>query len=553
MRPAWLLAAVLAIPGIAAGQATATLHVVVTLRDASKATVPVARHALLVSDNPSTREPRRVLTGTDGTVTLTLRPGSYTIESDRPVAFAGAAYQWTQMVDVVAGRTTPLTLTADNADLVPLAGAADTTAAATPASDPVLVAAKWQDSVVTIWSPTARASGVLVDARGLIATHGAVARGASTVEVQLSPTAKVPARVIESDATRNVTILWIDPGAVAGREPLALPCPPAVPPSLEEGQELVALVASPTGPGEPIDGEVTTLAGRTVDADLRLGFGGTGGPAFDESGAVVGLTALPPRDPGGRAREARIVRIGPVCDALAAAQAKLAGARPPDATALPTEAIIATTSGEAGAGATGLQSRRPDRSPIDPPIVSSDDFDLAFITPSMVTGAGQKADWSGGRSGRSPEAEARIGRVTEFGAWAEYFADRPPVLAVRVTPQLVEGFWKRLAREAARTQGAELPAFKDFTSSFVRLRALCGTTEVTPIHPFVLEHAVSEKTIVREGLYVFDPGAFGPHCQSVSFAIYAEKHREQADTVSVPAAVVERIWSELAPYRTPAR
>ncbi len=539
MRPAWLLAAVLALPGIAAGQATGTLQIVVTLRDAARATVPVSRHALLVSDNPSTREPRRVLTGTDGTVTLTLRPGSYTIESDRPVAFGGAAYQWTQMVDVAAGRTTPLTLTADNADLVPLAGAADTTSTATPASDPVLVAAKWQGSVVTIWSPTARSSGTLVDARGLIASHGAAAGRAATVEVQLSPTRKVPGRVIESDATRNVTILSIDPGAVAGREPLPLPCPPAVPPSLDEGQELVALVASPTGPGEPIDGEVTTLAGRTVDADLRLGFGGTGGPAFNESGVVVGLTAWPPTDPDRRARDARIVRVGPVCDALAAAQAKLAGARPPDATALPTEPIIATL-GAAGPGATA------------PPIVSSNDFDVAFITPSMVARAGQKAEWTGGRGGRSPEAEARIGRVTEFGAWSEYFADRPPVLTVRVTPQLVEGFWKRLAREAARTQGAELPAFKDFTSSFVRLRAMCGAAEVTPIHPFVLEHAVSEKTIVREGLYVFDPGAFGPHCQSVTFALFAEKSREQADTVSVPAAVVERLWSELAPYRTPA-
>lgn len=546
MRLAWLLATLLLVPGTSAGQATGTLRIAVTLRDSAKAAVPVVRHALLVSDNPSTREPRRVVTGADGTVTLTLRPGSYTVESDRPVAFSGAAYQWTQMVDVAAGRTTPLTLTADNADLVPLAGAAelgpgsggaDGTAAATPATDPILVAAKWQGSLVTIWSPTTRATGVLVDARGLVATHAAAVGRAATVEVQLSPTMKVPGRAIDADPTRNVAILWIDPSAIEGRTPLPLPCPPAAPPSLEDGQELVALVASPTGPGEPIDGEVTTLAGRTVDADLRLGFGGAGGPAFNQSGFVVGITALAPVEPGQRPRDARIVRVGPVCDAVSAAQAKLAGARPPDAAALPTEPP--RPAAEAAAIATGG----------DPPLVSSDDFDVAFITPGMVARAQQKADWSGGRSGRAPEAEARIGRLTDFGAWSDYFADRPAVLVVRVTPQLVEGFWKRLAREAARTQGADLPAFKDFTSSFVRMRALCGTDEVVPIHPFVLEHAVSEKTIVREGLYVFDPGAFGPHCPSVTLSLFAEKAPDKADTVTVPPAVVERLWQELAASR----
>ena len=75
---------------------------------------------------------------------------------------------------------------------------------------------------------------------------------------------------------------------------------------------------------------------------------------------------------------------------------------------------------------------------------------------------------------------------------------------------MVEGFWKRLGREAARTQGADLPPFKDFKTSFRHMRASCGGVEVTPIHPFVLEHRVTEKNVIREGLYVFDPDAFGP-------------------------------------------
>jgi hypothetical protein len=166
-----------------------------------------------------------------------------------------------------------------------------------------------------------------------------------------------------------------------------------------------------------------------------------------------------------------------------------------------------------------------------------------------VLSARERADRTGGRSVRSPEAEARLGRLTDFGSWTEYFADLPPVLIVRVTPKLVEGFWKRLAREAARTQGAALPAFKDFKTNFLRLGASCGSAEVSPIHPLVLEHAVDEKRVVREGLYVFDPGAFGPHCGSVTLTLTSEQAPAKAETLTIDPKVIDQIWQDFAPYR----
>ena len=62
------------------------------------------RHLLLVSDNPASTVPRRVVTAADGTVTVRLPPGNYTVESDRAVAFQGRAYQWTQTLEVPAGE-----------------------------------------------------------------------------------------------------------------------------------------------------------------------------------------------------------------------------------------------------------------------------------------------------------------------------------------------------------------------------------------------------------------------------------------------------------------
>ena len=170
----------------------------------------------------------------------------------------------------------------------------------------------------------------------------------------------------------------------------------------------------------------------------------------------------------------------------------------------------------------------------------------------MVHRARQRTGWTGGVQSRSPESEARLGRLTEFGAWSDYFTDLPAVLIVRVTPKMVEGFWKRLAREAARTQGADLPPFKDFKTSFRHMRATCNGVDLTPIHPFVLEHRVDEKRVVREGLYVFDPDALGPQCGTVTLSLYSEEQPERADTLSPTRPVIDQIWKDFAPYRATA-
>src|SRR6185295_19933977 len=110
----------------ASGQELSVLHIKIVVVDAERKTTPVPRHMLLVSDNPASAPPRQIVTALDGTANVRLRPGNYTVESDRPVVFHGKAYQWTQMVDIAAGRDAVLELTADNAEVEA------TTASATP-------------------------------------------------------------------------------------------------------------------------------------------------------------------------------------------------------------------------------------------------------------------------------------------------------------------------------------------------------------------------------------------------------------------------------------
>ena len=117
--------------GAVAGQQPAILHITVTVDDAGGQPRAVPRHALLISDNPVTAAPQRVVTTIEGTADVRLQPGNYTIESDEPLILAGKSYQWAQTVDLVAGRQTRLELTAANA----MVEAAAPGAASTPSVD----------------------------------------------------------------------------------------------------------------------------------------------------------------------------------------------------------------------------------------------------------------------------------------------------------------------------------------------------------------------------------------------------------------------------------
>ena len=458
-----LIAALLlvATPGADAQQALGVLKLSVAVTGPEAQATPVPRYVLLISDNPSSAPPRRILTGTDGSVEVRLAPGNYTVESDRALAFEGQAYQWIQMVDIVAGRDTVLALTSKNAEVEALTASSD----ATPLVTVALAAAaattpRAPESTVGVWTPTTRAAGVMIHASGLVATTAKVLEGGGPIEVQLTPRDKVTGTVIVAEALRSVAVLWIDPAAAALVPPAPLGC------------------ESPLSP---------QAAAREV----------------------AGIGA----------------RLGDVCQLMATAQANMKTATPPSParlpvepeTPFPAEALNSARTGRA-VGQTAYQ-------------IAAADFDVAFITPMHIAAA------EGRRS------------VVDFKNWNDYVMEQPPVLLVRATPKLVEGFWTKVARGAASTQGMSIPAIKRPKAGFARMRAFCGDTEVTPIHPFKLEHRVSDTETMFEGLYVYDPAAFPPTCGAVKFVLYSEKEPEKADTKVLTPALVEQLWKDFAPTR----
>ena len=527
-----------------AGQPVSVLRVKIVLADTQSRPMPVSRHTLLVSENPTSAPPRVMVTGIDGTAELKLRPGNYTVESDKPVTLLGKTYQWTQIVDVVSGRDTVLELTAANAD-------SDTLAATpgAPESDPSFLLSRWQESVVALWTPTTPASGLLVGANGLIATNQRVVGTARSVEVQITDTHKAEGIVLAADAVRDVAILWVDPKAAASGRPLPLPCDKPEKTPVVDRQQLFTIGVPFRQQKRLTSGWVITLDARGLVSDLLLGRGIAGGPVFNAAGDVIGITSiLDEKDQTDRGTS-RIIRDDFVCDVLAVAEKKMKGSAPPREAPLPGEPARSIPVAALKADA----ERQPGRASAYK-VPPSSTFDIALITPVLAYSARLESEQSGNRPGytgsRLADADLlRLRTLTDFGNWSDYMADSPPVLLIRVTPRLVEGFWTTVGRFAVRTQGVSLPPIKRFKPGFAHMRVFCGEAEVVPIHPFKLEHRVSDTDAIYEGLYAFDPGALGPQCGGVKLVLFSEKEPEKGETRVVDPGVVKQVWEDFAAYR----
>ena len=539
MARATLLVLVVFCSGASAfAQPMRVVHITVVLRDADGQATPVAHHALLISDDPPAAPPRRVTTGADGTVDVTLRPGRYAVESDRPVTFHGRAYEWAKRITVTTEADSTLELNATNAE------SATSAPGSSLETDPAFLLNQWNRSVVGIWTALAHGAGFVVDSKnGLVATNARLASGASDVEAQLTPALKVRADIVVADAEKDVAILRIHPSVSELIPSLSPQCGEASSPLLTAGQELATIAAPLSGPNDFVTGTAVRVDRRGATSDLRLAISSAGGPVF-AAGRLIGLTSLAASDLDDSKRWAsRVVGVDAVCAVLSMARERVATTAPPDATHLPVDPPARTSTDklkEVVARSAGS---------LGPPQLSSTDFDVAFITPVHTFGA-QSSSFTTTRQRVGPGlvdvGSPALRPVRDFANWSDYVAEYPAVLLVRATPKLAEGFLTAVARGAAQAQGVPLPPMKKAKAGFGRMRLSCGNVEVTPIHPFKLEQRISESDVVYEGLYVFDPAALGPQCGSVTLTVYSDRADDKGDRRQVDPAIIQRVSRDFA-------
>ncbi len=322
------------------------VHVILVDSELNQKPVPFLNVTLKGAANSSD-----VKTRLDGTAEATLPPGAYTVTTAKPVDFDSKRYSWSLRV-TLTGTEKTIDLTNENAK------AEDNTAAAPPRSsgassgDLTEQFKKLKNTVVTVISESGHGTGFFVDGKGLILTNQHVVAQSQYLAVQFDREYKIAARLIASDAQKDVALLWANMSALPSATPAVLARSSGGYAPVQEG-ERVFTIGSPLSLDKIITtGIVSKVDAHTIMSDININPGNSGGPLFNNAGHVVGLTTFgtsAERGPG----VSGVVRIEEARALLEENRGKATGTPPPAAllpveplTPYPVEGLKAALQGE---------------------------------------------------------------------------------------------------------------------------------------------------------------------------------------------------------------
>jgi hypothetical protein len=477
---------------------------------------PAPRLALAIRNLTDTSAaPLAARTGLDGIVEIALLPGRYEISTPDPVEFHGKKYTWKLEVAVAAAGQT-IELSNDNATVT------DVEAAPPRAPEGDLTAAfqRLQHSVVTVRSESRDGTGFLIDPAGLVLTNHHVVEKSEYIAVQFDKKRKLPARLLASDAEKDVAVLWVNLAAF----PEAVIAPLAAAdsgPLVVEG-ERVFTIGSPFRREKTLTtGIVSKVEPRGITSDISINPGSSGGPLFNLRGIVVGITTATQQ------RLSRIVRIEDAMPLVAQAQGKLAGQSAPPASLLPVEPVDFFPSAPLEA------LLRLEKMDTDAYFFEAGPFRVSLLTPIVNFFLIHEDEM---KAARTKAKRAQGTAATPPSSALDHAREYIPVLLVRVAPKF-GGFLK-----------------VRYKTDFYRLRLLCGSTEVQPIDPGRVPRVlrgpagnVTDETF--QGIYSYPPDALSPSCGSVTLEIFSEQEKQTPITKVLDGATVMRIWNDFEPYR----
>ena len=523
-----LMASLLFSSGIYPQPQTATVNVKVRvlLVDKDLNQKPVPFYIVNVKNVANADAPAALKTDLDGRAEKQLPPGRYSISTPKPVELGGKRYSWNLEIQIT-GAEQHTDLTNDNAkieDLPPSAAASGENKSSAGAAGGELTALfdKLKNSVVTIHSESGKGSGFLVDSAGLVVTNNHVVHSSSYLAVQFDDKRKVPARLVTSNADKDLAVIRFDPSAFP--EGVVAPLLPKEAAShLAVGQR-VFTIGNPLGREKALTtGVVSKIEKDSINSDININPGNSGGPLFTLEGQVAGITTSVLRN------LASIVPVEVVRPLVEQAKEDIVNEVPPSPVLLPVEP---TDYFPADALRVLLKQEKLDTKPY---FFDEGEFQVGFFTPPLnyflrheqeMAAARKAAKRSGGDAATAKPPSSAL----------EDAVDYRPVLLVRVRPKFGVFFKVR------------------FKNGFVRMRLLCGGKELTPILPGRSEFDLYDQRERKvdttfQGIYEYQADAVTPACGNVVLEIFSEKDPNTPESKPVDAATVQRVWSDFDAFR----
>ena len=403
---------------------------------------------------------------------------------------------------------------------------------------------KYRGGVVRVEADDGTGSGFLVDSAGILLTNEHVVGHSTRLRVWFADSIRVEARLLASDAARDVAALRVARSFVRSIPtlPLAVPSDTMV----IEGERVLAI-------GSPLGRDVLMTAGivsrvepSALISDVNINPGNSGGPLLNLAGQVVAVntfTVQADRGPG----VSGSLPIGLALPVLAAARESLAtGAEPstrplatPPRGSVPVDSMIFQIPWE--------------QFDTDPYEVShlthTGKFVVRVYTPELRAwvrharasyareqrkGREEKGHGGGASSGSEDEPEREWQRA--YGG-----NSRTPVVTLMVVPMAEQGHF--------------LADFGDITLTVHGVEVEdCGRTRVAvsmgDLHPEWPEYAAADNAHI--GYFTCTPDWFRPTGEEpahIHVRLASVESPDQPVEFDLPARTAKRVWDDFAAWR----
>jgi S1-C subfamily serine protease len=492
------------------------VRVILVDKDLNQKPVPFLVVKLLNSaGGPETQ----IKTGLDGSATAAVAAGHYTISTPKPTEMGGKRYSWSFAADV-AGAEQEIDLTNDNAKIEEEAPVAKNPSNAS--GDLTALFDKLKNSIFTVHADAKDGSGFLVDPTGLVVTNNHVVQSSGYLALQFDKLRKVPAKLLASNADKDVAILWVNPKAFP--EAQVAPLVPADGKAHIEVGQRVFTIGNPFGREKVLTtGVISKVENDAITSDIAINPGNSGGPLFTLDGQAVGITTA------GLRTLASIVPIQEARPLLDQARKNMGGQSPPGTNLLPVEPVDHFP---AVALRPLLQQQKMDTKPY---FFDVGEFQVAVLTPMVryflrheeeMNAARKSAKRTSGDASQAKAPESALSEAQEYEATA----------TVVVRPKYSVLFKVK------------------FKNGFQKMRLLCGGKEVEPVDPGRTEFELRDMhgrvaDTTYQGRYTYLPEAIAPSCGGMSLEIFSEKDPNNPISKVLDGETVQRVWNDFEPYR----
>jgi len=535
----------------------------VTLNDNEKTANLVQNFGLVIkklnNDSPKNAiSAIRVKTTADGSVSLSLIPGDYVVESEKPLIVNGKSYEWSVKLKVETGSTALLEMDHDDATITE----ADDALRRGRILDEADLLKVLSDGVVNVQGELAHGTGSIVDTTGLILTTHHVIERSKELRVQFDGNKKVAAKLVLDDPDLDLAVLWVDLSSCSSCKALTIEDPKGGNNIVVDGARVFTINSALARDKILMKGTLRNT-GNGILPDFKVASIDSGAPVFNAVGGIIGLLKFV--DPNGTKTGASgVIRIQDSQVLLAKARQMIKEATDlPSAEMLPIEPIDSFPA--------GVLKNQVDLKKFKPKAYEADfgEYQLTIITPVLKYYLIEQNRIAFERQRKKIEkggtltAPVMMNSFHELRNWGEYVNEMRPVVHLLVVPEVSatgkSRFLSLLTLGVGLMGGSAIvlpPDFK-FKADFEEMSLTCDGKPVTPIQRGKIEFVKSLSSYLKikprsayAGVYTYSAETFAPEkCKQISLQVVSQQSPTTPEIKVVDRRMVQQVWSDFEPYR----